>query len=171
MTALLKQLVFVRQAVRPRLSFLLRFESSQGLILRLHLRIYLPTALRYGHGQVPIIYEQTYFYNPFLDSTRQNGQAFFAFSGIFDICLTVTNSLGSSTTCKQDYMNVMDAIQHCNDTISNSSAGFVTDEGGPGGNYANNRSLCTTNPCPANSCKGILIDPWPLSSVTLNFTP
>ncbi len=114
-------------------------------------------------------YEQTYFYNPFLDSTRQNGQAFFAFSGLFDICLTVTNSLGSSTTCKQDYMNVMDAIQHCTDTISNSSAGFVTDEGGPGGNYANNRSLCTPNPCPANSCKGILIDPC-ASSVTLNFT-
>jgi len=114
-------------------------------------------------------YEQTYFYNPFIDSTQQNGQAFFAFSGIFDICLRVTNSLGFSTTCKQDYITVMDAIQHCTDTISNSSAGFITDEGGPGGNYANNRSLCTTNPCPANSCKGILIDPC-ASSVTLNFT-
>ncbi len=114
-------------------------------------------------------YEQTYFYNPFIDSTQQNGQAFFAFSGIFDICLRVTNSLGSSTTCKQDYITVMDAIQHCTDTISTSSAGFITDEGGPGGNYANNRSLCTSNPCPANSCKGILIDPC-ASSVTLNFT-
>lgn len=105
-------------------------------------------------------YEQEFFMSPFLDSTRQNGEAFFAFSGTFDICLRATNGIGSHTTCKQNYITVLPADNLCNDTMSTQPAGFIMDEGTATSNYQNNRTL--------SNCKGYLIDPC-AASVTLTF--
>jgi PKD repeat protein len=105
-------------------------------------------------------YESTWMMSPFIDSTRQDAQAFFAFSGVWDVCLRASNAIGSHTTCKTDYITVLPADNLCNDTISNQAAGFIMDEGTATNSYGNNRTL--------SNCKGYLIDPC-ASSITLTF--
>ena len=103
---------------------------------------------------------ETIFGNPFLDSTKQNADAFFTSAGVWDICLRSSNAIGSHTTCKTDYITVLPADNLCNDTISNQPAGFIMDEGTATNGYGNNRTL--------TNCKGYLIDPC-ASSITLTF--
>lgn len=103
---------------------------------------------------------ETIFGNPFINPAAQNGQAFFAGAGSWDICLNASNAIGGQNVCKTDYIRVLESANLCNDTISNESEGFLTDEGSYGNTYQNNRTL--------TNCKGYVIDPC-ASSVTVNF--
>lgn len=103
---------------------------------------------------------ETIFGNPFINPTAQNGQAFFAAAGSWDICLNASNAIGGQNVCKTNYIRVLESANLCNDTISNESEGFLTDEGSYGNSYGNNRTL--------TNCKGYVIDPC-ASSVTVNF--
>jgi len=105
-------------------------------------------------------YETQHSINPFINPTIQNANAFFVFPGTWDVCLKATNSIGNHTVCKTDYMRIVPQSGLCTDTLSREVEGFITDEGGLGNSYGNNRTL--------NTCKGFLIDPC-ASSVTLNF--
>lgn len=105
-------------------------------------------------------YETQYSLNPFINPAVQNAQAFFVFPGTWDVCLKATNTIGNHTVCKSDYMKIVPQSGLCTDTISRETEGFITDEGGLGNSYGNNRTLTT--------CRGFLIDPC-ASSVTLNF--
>lgn len=105
-------------------------------------------------------YEAANSMSPFLNPAAQNSQAFFVYPGTWDICLKATNTIGNHTVCKSDYMKVIPQSGLCTDTISIEVEGFITDEGGIGNSYGNNRTL--------SNCKGFVIDPC-ASSVTLNF--
>lgn len=114
-------------------------------------------------------YQNEFYYNPFLDSSMWDGQAFFAYPGTYDICLEATNAIGTSNVCKADYIRALDARSICNDSVSNDPDGFISDDGGPGFQYGNNKTLCLPNAtCSGSACKGFLIDPC-ASSVTINF--
>jgi len=103
---------------------------------------------------------ETIFGNPFINPAAQNGQAFFAGAGTWDICLNASNAIGGQNVCKTNYIKVLESANLCNDTISYESEGFLTDEGSYGNSYGNNRTL--------TNCKGYVIDPC-ASSVTVNF--
>lgn len=105
-------------------------------------------------------YESANSMSPFLNSAAQNSTAFFVYPGTWDVCLKATNTIGNHTVCKSDYMKVVPQASLCTDTNSREVEGFITDEGGIGNSYGNNRTL--------SNCKGFVIDPC-ASSVTLNF--
>lgn len=95
----------------------------------------------------------------------QNPKAFFYDIGTYEVCLTVTNSLGTSaplcrtayivigTPTGSNYTNIMGE-----DFKSTLDSGEIFDTGGPNSGYGNNEYY------------GFNIEPCGASSVTLNFT-
>ncbi len=95
------------------------------------------------------------FYDPF----EQNPVVFFGEPGVFDVCLTAQNALGTSAKkCKTAYITIRDVNNMCIGNQSSSAAsGEIYDSGGPVGSYGNNENC------------DFLIEPC-ASSVTLKFT-
>ncbi len=95
----------------------------------------------------------------------QNPSAFFYDVGVYEVCLTVTNSLGTSAPlCRsayiiiappngQNFVNIMGT-----DINSSLDSGYIYDSGGPNGNYS------------PNEYNEFVIQPCGASSITLDFT-
>jgi len=97
----------------------------------------------------------TVFYDPF----DQSPAVFFGDPGVYEVCLTAQNALGTSNKkCKTAYITVRDVNNMCIGNSSSSAAtGEIHDSGGPDAPYGNNENC------------SFLIDPC-ASSVTLKFS-
>ncbi len=95
------------------------------------------------------------FYDPY----AQNPEVFFGEPGVYDVCLTAENGLGTSAQkCKSLYITVRDVNNMCIGNLSSEAAtGEIYDSGGPDGPYGNNENCF------------FLIEPC-ASSVTLKFS-
>ncbi|HUM48475.1 MAG TPA: PKD domain-containing protein, partial [Chitinophagales bacterium] len=78
--------------------------------------------------------------------------------GTFDVTLKVTNSFGSNTVVKADYITVNPVFNLCELTTVTLPSGTFYDTGGPSENYQNNENC------------SLLIAPPCVGSITLNFT-
>lgn len=83
-------------------------------------------------------------YNPFAfpntfspSANVQNPNMYVFDYGVFDVCLKVTNDMGSDSICKKSYLTVFPGYNMCNgnDSFSNQPAGYIYDEAGPDQNY------------------------------------
>ncbi|MFC2114623.1 immunoglobulin-like domain-containing protein, partial [Bacteroidota bacterium] len=104
------------------------------------------TALNPATGKV----ENTYSFINGTTNTSQNPELVFAINGSYDVCLTTSNSIGSSVkVCKAGYLNVKFSDNMCG-TYSSAPQpyGSLYDDGGPNGNYGSNK-FCTyiLKPC------------------------
>ncbi|PSR05905.1 MAG: hypothetical protein BRD49_03265 [Bacteroidetes bacterium SW_10_40_5] len=79
----------------------------------------------------------------------QNPNIQFQESGLYQVCLIATNSLGSDTLCKDDYVKVRETFDMCvNQTNSSKGEGILFDDGGQDNDYNDNQSCdFTINPC------------------------
>lgn len=95
------------------------------------------------------------FYDPY----DQNPTVFFGEPGVYDVCLTAQNALGSSTKkCKTAYITIRDVNNMCiGNQSSSATSGEIYDSGGPNASYGNNENC------------DFLIEPC-ASSVNLKFT-
>ena len=106
----------------------------------------------------------SYSYENGTDSASQNPSLLFYESGKYTVRLTAKNGIGKGNTeTKVAYIEVSAIAQMCNyyPTSTNFSSGTFYDDGGPSGNYSDNKngtSLCT-----------YLIDPC-AKDVTLTFS-
>ncbi len=98
------------------------------------------------------------------DQYSQNPSAFFYDSGTYEVCLTVTNSLGSSNPlCKKAYITIayptgLNAINLMGQDFNGYlDSGYIFDSGGDGFNYG------------PNEFNEFVIQPCGASSVTLQF--
>lgn len=78
--------------------------------------------------------------------------------GSFDVTLKVTNSFGTHTITKPDYITVEPVFNICGLSTVNLTSGTFHDTGGPGGNYQNNEDCA------------LLISPPCAGSITLTFS-
>jgi PKD repeat protein len=100
-------------------------------------------------------YDPAYFFLNGTDSTSQNPEISFIAEGPYTICLTATNSFGSSTICNVRYIIVRPNITMCSITgtasVTNANFGVLTDDGGAGGNYTANKNCnYLITPCSPN---------------------
>lgn len=72
--------------------------------------------------------------------------------GTYDVTLIATNSFGSNTITKPDYITVNSEFNMCTVSSVSLESGAFYDSGGPTGNYSNNEncSLLITPPCAAS---------------------
>lgn len=106
-----------------------------------------------------------YFYQNGTSSSSQNPQVLFTQLGKFTVSLTATNTLGSSTITKGNYINCVSSVNMCGGGLvatSSDDAGFLYDDGGKYGNY-------TPSHNGSNQCT-MLIKPGCASTVSLKFT-
>ncbi|TAE86463.1 MAG: DUF5011 domain-containing protein, partial [Bacteroidetes bacterium] len=58
--------------------------------------------------------------------------------GVYDICLKVTNNVGSDSVCRRNYIQIIGGTSSCagaQDTFSSEENGYVYDNGGPNQQY------------------------------------
>ena len=91
------------------------------------------------------------------DSTFQNPSVVFHSPGYYTVCMTATNSVGSTKLCKNLYIEVMQVELMCNTAVSRQTHARFYDDGGRSGNYSSGTQKCY-----------MLIDPC-ASEVTLTF--
>ena len=59
-------------------------------------------------------------------------------AGVYDICLKVTNNVGSDSVCRKNYVQIIGGTWSCagpQDTVSFEGSGYVYDNGGPNQQY------------------------------------
>ncbi|MFC2114751.1 immunoglobulin-like domain-containing protein, partial [Bacteroidota bacterium] len=104
------------------------------------------TALNPTTGKIVNTYT---FINGSTDAS-QNPELVFNINGTYDVCLTTSNSIGSSAkVCKPGYLNVKFSDNMCGTyTSAPQLYGSLYDDGGPNGNYGSNK-FCTylLKPC------------------------
>lgn len=90
-----------------------------------------------------IITPSTFTYVNATNATTENPQVQFTASGLYTIKLVATNSLGSDSLTKIDYINVAPAFNITNDTVITCNAMFYDSEG-PSLAYLNNEDYTFT---------------------------
>jgi len=92
-------------------------------------------------------------------ATSQNPKIQFTTAGFYQVCLTATNAVGSSTkVCKSNYITVYNYNNLGNAVVTHSASGLLFDDGGQNGNYISNGGF-----------PSILIDPC-ADSIFLTFS-
>ncbi len=84
------------------------------------------------------------------DSMSQHPKVLFYISGLYEVCLTATNSIGSTQVCKKAYIKVNISVSMCNGTTSVADIfGHFYDEGGKTANYPSKVTTCDLliSPC------------------------
>jgi PKD repeat protein len=73
----------------------------------------------------------------------------FDYPGFYKVCLTAYNSIGSATTCKTAYINVLTAYNlGLTTTFAGDANGYIYDIGGPNGDYViSQRTSMLVAPC------------------------
>ncbi|PCJ79766.1 MAG: hypothetical protein COA57_15385, partial [Flavobacteriales bacterium] len=91
-------------------------------------------------------------------STQQNPSVVYNTLGTYPVKLVASNSFGSDSLTKTNYINVTSTINLCGGTTSTTStSGTLYDSGGPAGSYTNNENC------------SLLINPGCATSITLTF--
>ena len=94
--------------------------------------------------------EATYRFINNTSDTSRNPEIVFDLNGAFDICLTASNSIGTSAKeCKQGYLNVKFSADLCGQfSEATQLYGSLYDDGGVNGNYSPN-TMCSylIRPC------------------------
>jgi len=91
-----------------------------------------------------------------IDDTTQNPSYTFSTEGSYNVTLTVTNALGSSSYSKLIYVGT--SVNMGSTASTTSAIGMLFDEGGPSANHGNNKNQTFT------------ITPSGVSSITLSFS-
>ncbi len=82
------------------------------------------------------------------DSFSSRYRLQFIFTGTYDVCLEASNSQGTDTVCKEDYIIVRSQRFMCNTTSSDEFYGVLYDDGGSDNNYSDNQNCSyLINPC------------------------
>lgn len=76
-------------------------------------------------------------------STEQNPSVLYEEEGTFNVSLTVTSESETGTIVKENYINVTNMYMMQNGTFV-TDGGMFYDDGGPNGNYSNNKNLVMT---------------------------
>jgi PKD repeat protein len=112
-------------------------------------------------------YDPAFFFLNGTDSTSQNPEVSFVNDGAYTICLTATNSFGSSSVCNVRYIIVRPNISMCTITgsanVTNANFGVLTDDGGSGGNYTANKN-CNYLITPCSPNLGMLLKSFNLNT-------
>ncbi len=76
------------------------------------------------------------------DSMSQHPKVLFYTSGLYEVCLTATNSVGSTQLCKTAYIKVNGSVNMCVTSSVSDMFGRFYDEGGKTGNYPSKNTTC-----------------------------
>jgi len=108
--------------------------------------------------------EQTYSYIN-CDSSSQNPQLKFYYTGMYNVCLTASNARGKgNTVCKNRYIDVTAMVDMCYTSSSNASSGVLYDNGGTGPTQTTNGATCSFLLAPCSDTVYFIFDSFAMGA-------